>query len=352
MDNLEASKQADISLLRIVATLAVVFLHTNNTLSNNSLWFSLTEDQTVFFTANNLLMNWAVPVFLMITGGLLLDPNRKITYDICIKKYVKRILLALFVFGVSFSIMEITLNVKALSVGSIGEAIINVINGNSWSHLWYLYSLIGLYLILPILKTFINNTDNSTLICSIGVIFLFCFMIKWIDKILGTTIAFGIPIAGFSVFYALIGRYIIARKSYFLDKKKICACLLVLETVVIIISSVCFYPQSKELMGYDSPLIAVFSITIFCLFIGNAHIIDFTTTKMDLLWKIDRLCFGVYLIHPVLINFVYKFMKFTPVKFGSIYPVITLGFWIFFVVGSFIGAWLMNQIPILKKYIL
>ena len=62
MDNL-ASKQADISLLRIAATLAVVFLHTNNTLSNNSEQFFLTRNQMVFFTTNNILMNWAVPVF-------------------------------------------------------------------------------------------------------------------------------------------------------------------------------------------------------------------------------------------------------------------------------------------------
>lgn len=56
MDTL-ACKQANISLLRIAATLAVVFLHTNNTLSNNSEQFFLTKNQMVFFTTNNLLMN-------------------------------------------------------------------------------------------------------------------------------------------------------------------------------------------------------------------------------------------------------------------------------------------------------
>lgn len=45
----------------------------------------MTKNQMVFFTTNNLLMNWAVPAFLMITGALLLDPNRQITYIDCIK---------------------------------------------------------------------------------------------------------------------------------------------------------------------------------------------------------------------------------------------------------------------------
>lgn len=345
MNNLKGSKQADLSILRIVATLAVVFLHTNNTLSNNSELFSLTENQMMFFTTNNLLMNWAVPVFLMITGSLLLDPKRKITYDICIKKYVKRIILALFIFGIPFSILEILLSTKSLNINSIMEAIINVINGNSWSHLWYLYSLIGLYLILPVLKTFINNSDDKTKIYLICVIFLFCFITKWVDKVFGTTIAFGIPFTGFAVFYALIGRYITDSRFYDL-RKSVCLGLLMLEILIITIGSVCFYPQSKELLGYDSPIIAFFSITIFGLFLG------FKTTNEKILWMIDRLCFGVYLIHPVFINFVYKFLKIIPIKYGDFYPVMTIIFWIIFVISSFLGSWIMYQIPVLKKYVL
>lgn len=194
MDNL-TSKQI-FRFLRIAATLAVVFLHTNNTLSNNSEQFFLTKNQMVFFTTNNLLMNWAVPVFLMITGVLLLDPNRQIPYSDCIKKYARRILLALFVFGIPFSMLEILLNTKSITVNSFFEATINVINGNSWSHLWYLYALIGLYFILPMLKAFVNNSDEETLLYLIGVIFIFSFVIKSIDKVSGTTIAFAIPITG------------------------------------------------------------------------------------------------------------------------------------------------------------
>lgn len=345
MDNLEASKQADLSLLRIAATLAVVFLHTNNTLSNNSTQFSLTEEQVIFFTTNNLLMNWAVPVFLMISGTLLLDPSRQITFRICVNKYVKRILLALFIFGVPFSILEIVLNVKTINAEIVLEAIINVINGNSWSHLWYLYSLIGLYLILPILKAFVNNSDDNAVLYSVGVTFLFCFVVKWIDKISGMTIAFGLPITGFTVFYVLAGRYIYT-KSHLLKKKKYFMILLALEIVSIAIESIYHYPECKNLLSYDSPIIASLAITVFVLFIG------LTTTKVEFVWNIDRLCFGVYLIHPVFINFMYKFLKFTPAKFEGIYPVATFVFWMFFVSASFIGSWIMYQVPVLKKYVL
>lgn len=332
--------------MRIAATLAVVFLHTNNTLSNNSEQFFLTKNQTVFFTTNNLLMNWGVPVFLMITGALLLDPNRQITYRDCIKKYAKRILLALFVFGIPFSMLEILLNTKSITVKSFLEATINVINGNSWSHLWYLYALIGLYFVLSMLKAFVNNSDENTLLYLISIIFIFNFIVKSFDKILGATIAFEIPVAGFTVFYVLAGRYIMIIKSRILDKKNFCVGVLVFAIVMVAIGSVCYYPKSKELLGYNSPMIAVLSIAVFCLFMGAK------SERTELLWKIDRLCFGVYLIHPVFINFIYKFLKFTPVTFGGLYPVATFIFWMLFVISSFAGAWIMYQIPILKKHIL
>ena len=306
----------------------------------------MTKNQIVFFTTNNLLMNWAVPVFLMITGALLLDPNRQITYSDCIKKYTKRILLALFVFGIPFSMLEILLNTKSIAVKSFLEATVNVINGSSWSHLWYLYALIGLYFVLPMLKAFVNNSDEKPLFCLISVIFIFSFVIKLIDKVFGTTIAFEIPITGFTIFYALTGRYITIIKTRFLNKKSIGIGVLAFAIVIIVIGSICYYPKSKELFGYNSPMIAVLSIAVFCLFIGVK------SEKTELLWKIDRLCFGVYLIHPVFINFTYKFLNLTPVTFGGLYPVATFGFWMLFVISSFAGAWIMYQMPVLRKYIL
>ena len=256
---------------------------------------------------------------------------------------MKKILLALFVFGIPFSILEILLNTKAITIKSFLKVIINVINGNSWSHLWCLYALIGLYLILPMLKAFVNASDEKTLLYLIGVIFIFNFVVKLVDKIFGATIAFEIPITGFAVFSALAGRYIIVIKSRLLDKKGIGIGLLVLTIAAVVMEGVCYYPKSKDVLGYDSPMIAFLAIIVFCLFIGVK------SRKIDFLWKVDRLCFGVYLIHPVFINFVYKFLKITPITFNAFYPAMTFVFWIVFVIVSFVGVWIMYQIPILKN---
>lgn len=100
-------------------------------------------------------------------------------------------------------------------------------------------------------------------------------------------------------------------------------------------------------VGYSSPIIAALSVVVFMLFKG-LQIDDRWTER---LWKIDRLCFGVYLIHPLFINFVYKFLKVTPVSFDK-YCLMVPVFWIFFVCCGISASWAMSRIKPLKKYVL
>lgn len=90
------SKKIEISLLRIVATIAVVFLHTCSTLTANSNKFMLTETQYGFFSSGTAIMMWAVPCFLMITGELFLSSRKEISLEMAIKKYVKRPLKGIY----------------------------------------------------------------------------------------------------------------------------------------------------------------------------------------------------------------------------------------------------------------
>ncbi len=84
-------RRYDISVLRIVSTLAVVFLHTCSTLLDNPAQFAMSNEQNLVFRIFSHSMRWAVPVFFIITGMLLLDSNRVITPKDCIKKYAFRI---------------------------------------------------------------------------------------------------------------------------------------------------------------------------------------------------------------------------------------------------------------------
>lgn len=97
--------------------------------------------------------------------------------------------------------------------------------------------------------------------------------------------------------------------------------------------------------SYNSPLIAILASSIFILFER------YNGYESNIIWKIDRLCFGVYLIHPLFIQFVYRFLKIIPVNFNT-YPIITIMMFTFFTICAFLSSFIMRLIKPLKNYVL
>lgn len=295
-------------------------------------------------------MNWAVPVFLMITGCLLL--SKDISYGMLLKKYVKRIVLALFIFGVPFSMMEIFIETKHISAGMLGKAIINVFNGDSWGHLWYLYTLIGIYLVLPLLKPATDNINHSIMRYLLTMMFVLNFCTEIINQINSVHIAFQLPVT-YTIFYVLLGKYLSDLYEeddlpQWAKNKKLCILGVVVTAVLVVIGCIVLYTDADCYFGYASPLIALMAVLIFCLFRGA----EVQENWKGGLWELDRMCFGIYLIHPVFINFFYKYLKLSPSSFGGLYPVGVIVFWMLFVFFAVIASWIMGLVKPLRKWIL
>ena len=157
-------RKYDISLIRILATFAVILLHTCSTLLDNPDKFLFSSSEGLFLEIVSYSMRWAVPVFFMLTGILLLDCSRVITAEICIKKYVFRMLLVLVIFGLPFAAIKDYMERRSIDFQLVSNAVFAVINDDGWRHLWYIYYLIGLYLVLPVIKQF---TDKFPFILAI-----------------------------------------------------------------------------------------------------------------------------------------------------------------------------------------
>lgn len=340
----------EISLLRIIATLAVLLMHCCNSMTANRFDFGLTNTQFTFFAICTVLMMWAVPIFFMISGDLLLNSPKTYSFNDVLKKYVRRMVLAIFVFGIPFSIMETIANTKTFHYGFILDSIINVFNGDSWDHLWYLYAMVGVYVALPIIKLFVDNSDKKNMKQLIILLFIFNIIFPYIDILTGTSIYFKLPIVGYSLLYFLLGKYLSDIDFELIYKHRILIVFWVI-LISVIQSSLCLFTGSDFLKytGYDSPLTVIWSIFIYLLFITRkSKKIRITD---NLLWKIDRLCFGVYLIHPFFINVLYKVAKIYPAKYTAYYLVVFIA-WGIVVIASFFASFIINKIPLMKKYIL
>ena len=322
----------------------IVASHAWSTLPENPDLFNLTASETTFLEIAYNLTKWCVPSFFMVTGALLLRKDKEITIRDCIWKYTKRMLLALVIFGIPYALLMIYFDTKTISLSMIPESILRVINGNSFGHLWYLYTLIGIYLFLPFLKLFVNNASKQVFQYTLITMLIFNFCLPLVNVLTGLEIAFKLPLTAYPVFYLLLGYYIHNEKPEWAGKTWIAVAGVFLSAGIIIAVRMRGGSLSS-IMSYASPVAVMFTTGIFILFD------QIKRNCSERVWKIDRLCFGVYLIHPLFIQFCYKFLHVTPTE-NSLYPVLSIVFALAFTVIAFIASWVMSLIKPLKKYVL
>lgn len=335
-----------IHALRLLATLAVVMLHTASGIYGYKEIYA--EDANFnehIFAIYKHLMTWAVPAFVMISGALLLPADKKTGYNVLFKKYIKRILLALLLFGLPMALSESFLSYKDESFSFIlANGTGNWLHGHSWAHMWYLYMIIGLYLITPIIKPFINNATNRELEIALFVLFTLSSVMPTLENS-GAIFEGYMLISTPYIFIYMLGYYLHdrAKNIKVLNSKILWSVLFAVSTLVMIFHIV----TDKPLNGYGDPWCILMAASIFVL-------LRLLNINRNFAGKMAPLCFGVYIIHPLFINLSYKILDITPLNsLGNTHCSIAVPvFCAVFTVLSFIAAYLLRKIPFITKNIL
>ena len=152
-------------LLRVAAMLAVIVIHVS------AGWLESSPVGTADWHALNAwdgLCRWAVPVFVMCSGMFLLDPKRSLPLPRLFLGHFLRMAAALLVWGTAYHLLHQFL-AGTLSLASIPYALYAVILGDTEAHLWYLITIMGLYLMTPILRAFVRGASRGD--------FHWCFLV-------------------------------------------------------------------------------------------------------------------------------------------------------------------------------
>ena len=312
---------AFLDVLRWSATAMVVMLHVVSGVTA-ILSAEMTSDQRAVYYTAKALMTAGVPVFLMISGALLLNPEKQISVRKILTHYVRRILLALLVFGTVFAVIELYVTEKNFSLEIIGRGFLNTLSGKSWAHMWYLYELAGLYLATPLLRAVIRYGKKQLLQYGLILGFLFSSFIPFLEQLSGFDLGFTFPFSGIYLFYYVSGYYFL---KYGRTSPRLTAAAAIL-TIGVLTADMAFLKLFR--VSYDSPLIVFLTV---CLFLTAAN------SGVRVSWMSRQF-----------LNLFYKFLGITPLAFG--YGGIFL-FWAAAFLLSCLGSWIMQKIPILKKYV-
>ncbi len=135
---------ADIA--RIMAAFAVVLLHVSGARL-------ITEDigsfNFIWAAAFDCAMRWSVPLFIMLSGMLFLNKHKKLNVKTLYAKNALRLVTAFLFWSFVYNLYTFYAVHRSIPKAAF-DAIKNVHNGAM--HLWFIFVILGLYIVLPFVK--------------------------------------------------------------------------------------------------------------------------------------------------------------------------------------------------------
>lgn len=156
----------DIDIMRIVAILAVIMIHVSAPYVTNF------NEKSMHFLVGNILDSISrigVPFFVLISGTFLLDTERMLSIKKLIKK-VSKLVVILITWSAFYALIYNFHHFKCAFV-------------YGHYHLWYLYFVIGLYLITPILRLFVNKQNIKLIYYFVILSIFFSYLPNTLDGI-------------------------------------------------------------------------------------------------------------------------------------------------------------------------
>ena len=356
-NGLSGPRKQFLDVLRVLATCAVVLMHVLTGATDVTDASIVPEYRSLLLSVMDLV-TWCVPIFLLISGYLFLNPERTLTYPVMIKKYSRRIALAILLFGVPYAASELVVAERTFRIRMIPEALKMTLMGHTWSHMWYLYLILFLYLITPLLKKVLRVLPVWGVAAVMAVIFLGSSVAPFLNKVLDVNSIPVLPDGGVYFLYYLCG-YFFAVREVCVDKGRnvwLTAAVAVLALGMIL---------SRTLAGFSIQMAYNYPFTVLLAVLLFAAGWNGSIKKHRIPWQeAGALSFAVYLVHPVYVNLLYKFVKITPftvleqcgvqsVAAGQTVLILLLAAFCLVVLAlATATAWVLRKIPVLRKFVL
>jgi surface polysaccharide O-acyltransferase-like enzyme len=163
-------RELPVDLIRTVAIVLVILLHASTESYSN---VELMSAQSVqIWAASNFYDSIArvcIPLFVMLGGALLLQPSKA---DEPLRQFYKkrwnRLGLPFIFWGIIYFAWASLVNGKQLSLQSVTQGILT----GPYYQFWFLYLIVGLYLLTPILRAALKNVNRPVLEYTLAVWFI------------------------------------------------------------------------------------------------------------------------------------------------------------------------------------
>ncbi|MGK7376307.1 acyltransferase [Planococcus sp. 1R117A] len=332
--------------LRVLATIAVVTIHisaifiTANYYDGKSSW--LTANFFESFT------RWCVPIFVMISGALILSDKREYTYQSFLKKRISKIFIPLLgwsilYFGFYFVQGRVELNPILF--------IQRFLNNGISVHFWFIYMLLGLTLVSPLIKLMLKNATQKDLTYFLVLWFYASVISRVLEHLVDITFNMELFFVTDYVGYYILGYYLFTYELPLALRRFLYVGLAfgLLFTFFLTFITTAEADGSFQSFwyGYHSPNVVLASIGLFVLF-KHSHYIN-SKKLPSIPHFINTTSFGIYLVHMMVLKFIADYF---PGLWLDTHSAIAIPYRVFItVLISALIVLAMKKVPVLKSLV-
>lgn len=297
----------------------------------------------------DLLSRFAVPVFVMISGAIFLNPDRTVTFKTLLRRYIPRLLRTFLLWSMGFALLQSAGEQPLFSAAYWLSVLRKTVTGHY--HMWYLYMIMGLYLAVPFLRPLAANEKLLKQFILISFLLGSVPQLLYLIPAAGAVIREVVERADISFFAGYAGYFCLGYYLHSAQIPKRSVVALAALAVVLMTAMAVLGVQAgltEPLLREKMPHIFVYSAAVFLIFKEYAGRIRRSAALHKLIEKLAFCSLGMYLVHPA-VNFILRAFGLYALTFPPLLCIPFCGILVFVI--SFAIAALMKKCPLLKRLV-
>jgi len=303
-----------------------------------------------FFNLFDSVIRPCASLYVMISGALFLGSSREEQYFEFIRRRTSKIVVPFFAWSMIYAVMESRMREEPFSFGG---AILQFLQGPTEYHLWFMYLILGLYLVTPFVRRFVQHARPSEL-QGVLALWLGFLTLEFLFPEMGGSGPGG-TLLNYSGFFIL--GYVLD-KTYISDSKLNGVILFWVVNVLVCAAATYVLTLGhggeldEKFYGGATPLVALQAGAVF-LMLKRADSLPFFQRDWPraIITRLGRESYNVYLMHAFFIWVLTKgFLGFALSHDTGFSPVFGVALTTVAVLGCSLGlTFLLKKIPVVSK---
>jgi surface polysaccharide O-acyltransferase-like enzyme len=289
-----------INSARALACIAVVVIHVSADFVGGKAYGLLSFSDWMTGNVIDSMCRWAVPVFILLTGALLIKENFDLKY------YLRRLLkvvLPFLAWSVLYCFYTSTWGVLSgdfhFNSDGFFSQLLNIPVKRAYFHLEFFYYFIPLYFVIPFIFPLLDRIgdERGKFVICLVVLLTLCPLVGIDSVYLDNTFVYSL--------YLIVGFYF-SRKAYSsVDKHAVAVFLL--SASVIAMGTYCLAEANEAFVPlyYDNKILPVFLCAISVLGFSRKYL-DFNIATLS---TVSKYSLGIYLIHPMVMGYGARYLS-------------------------------------------